>query len=457
MDITDPAELTEITATPMPAHRAEWEELLLADTELLGRIAGTIDGAFHVLFPARIVQNIKAFQDTFVRYGVTGRIYYGKKANKGASVVRACRTAGAGVDVASVGEFQAALGAGIAGTDLVVTGPAKSDALLALAVREGALIAIDGLDELDHLHAIVATITAAGHELTARILLRVLPPGSHSRFGLTGEELDLAVKRVDPNSISLEGFSFHLSGYRSIARAELAAALIPRCLEARGLGHRADTLSIGGGFGVDYVPEAAWRAFIDGVNPAWFHGDRAPAPDSYYPYHCPEPGPDMLAAILRHDDLGDRLRTAGITLAIEPGRALLDRAGSTVFTVQGRKTRTAHGRDYQILTVNGTSLSLSEQWFNTEYLPDPALWPRHTGDMTPACVGGATCLEDDMLSRRRIPLPRPAEIGDLLIYPNTAGYQMDSNESAFHDLPIPPKVELSASDGNAQFGWRFDR
>ncbi|MEV8419056.1 hypothetical protein AB0P45_36665, partial [Streptomyces niveus] len=30
--------------------------------------------------------------------------------------------------------------------------------------------------------------------------------------------------------------------------------------------------------------------------------------------------------------------------------------------------------------------------------------------------------------------------GDLLVYPNTAGYQMDSNESPFHDLAIPPKV-----------------
>jgi diaminopimelate decarboxylase len=119
------------------------------------------------------------------------------------------------------------------------------------------------------------------------------------------------------------------------------------------------------------------------------------------------------------------------------------------------KTRTAHDDPYQLLTVDGTSLSLSEQWFDSEYLPDPVLWPARPGVRTPASVGAATCLESDMLSWRRIPLPRAAEIGDLLVYPNTAGYQMDSNESAFHQLPIPPKVVLHSTSGGG-FRWTLD-
>ena len=163
----------------------------------------------------------------------------------------------------------------------------------------------------------------------------------------------------------------------------------------------------------------------------------------------------MLRAILRHRNLAQRLRENEIRLAIEPGRALLDRAGSSVFRVQGVKTRTAQGDSYQLLTVDGTSLSLSEQWFDSEYLPDPALWPTRPGAPTPASVGAATCLESDMLSWRRIPLPRAAEIDDLLVYPNTAGYQMDSNESAFHQLPIPPKVVLYSTSGG-RFRWTLD-
>ena len=42
--------------------------------------------------------------------------------------------------------------------------------------------------------------------------------------------------------------------------------------------------------------------------------------------------------------------------------------------------------------------------------------------------------------------PRRPRIGDLLVYPNTAGYQMDSNESRFHDLALPPKVVIDRTE-----------
>jgi diaminopimelate decarboxylase len=433
-----------IAARPMPAHRDEWEQRLLADPNLLEDIAFAIGGPFHVMYPERVGRNIDEFRAVFETAGVDGAIYYGKKANKAACVVRACSEHGAGVDVASAGELVAALAQGVRGEDLVVTGPAKSPDLLWLAARHGALIAVDEPGELDRL---------ARPGTAVRVLLRVLPPGSDSRFGLTEAELDAALERTDLGAIAVEGFSFHLSGYDPIARSELAATLVDRCVAARARGHAAGTISIGGGFAVDYVSAPAWRDFLDETGPDRFHA--AKSFGSYYPYHCGAPGPAMLAAVLDHGDLARRLRENDIRLAIEPGRALLDRAGSTVFRVQGVKIRTAHDHPYQLLTVDGTSLSLSEQWFDSEYLPDPALWPTRPGVATPACVGAATCLESDMLSWRRIPLPRAATIGDLLVYPNTAGYQMDSNESAFHQLPIPPKVALHpAPDGRIR--WRLD-
>lgn len=433
-----------IVAPAMPAHRDEWELRLLADPDLLRDIAFAVGGPFHVMYPERVGDNVDGFLAAFAQAGVDGAIFYGKKANKAACVVRACAEHGAGVDVSSIGELSSALTQGIRGEDLMVTGPAKSPELLWLATRHGALIAVDAPDELDGL-------VRAG--LPARVLLRMLPPGSTSRFGMTEAELDTALRRTDLGPIMVEGFSFHLSGYDPIARAELAATLIEQCRRAREQGHRAGTISIGGGFAVDYLSERTWQDFLADSDPRRFHADKRF--DSYYPYHAECPGPDMLRAILRHGNLAQRLRENEIRLAIEPGRALLDRAGSTVFRVQGTKTRSAHDDSYQLLTVDGTSLSLSEQWFDSEYLPDPTLWPDRPGVPTAVSVGAATCLESDMLSWRRIPLPRAAELGDLLVYPNTAGYQMDSNESAFHQLPIPPKVVLyDTSDG--QFRWTLD-
>jgi len=434
-----------IAAPAMPAHRDEWERLLFSDPNLLEDMAFAVNGPFHVMYPERVGRNIDGFRAIFERTGVDGAIYYGKKANKAACVVRACADHGAGVDVASIGELISALAQGIRGADLMVTGPAKSPELLWLAARHGALIAVDSPDELDRLVQLGAA---------ARVLLRVLPPCSDSRFGMSPAELDSTVDRTDLGPIRVEGFSFHLSGYDSIARSELASTLIERCGAARARGHRTATISIGGGFAVDYVGAQAWQDFLTDAGPHRFHAEKSFG--SYYPYHCDAPGPAMLAAVLDHRALAQRLRENGIRLAIEPGRALLDRAGSTAFRVQGTKTRTAQGHPYQLLTVDGTSLSLSEQWFDSEYLPDPVLWPTRPGAATPASVGAATCLESDMLSWRRIPLPRAATIGDLLIYPNTAGYQMDSNESAFHQLPIPPKVVLAPAP-NGRMRWRLDQ
>ena len=113
-----------------------------------------------------------------------------------------------------------------------------------------------------------------------------------------------------------------------------------------------------------------------------------------------------------------------------------------------------------MITVDGLSMSLSEQWKGSEFLPDPVLWPaapavepEHPGEPVRACVGGASCLEYDMLTWRKVPFPRAARAGDLLVYPNTAGYQMDKNESRFHDLPLPARFLVEDDAGGAR-AWR---
>ncbi|RJO75902.1 Y4yA family PLP-dependent enzyme [Nocardia panacis] len=432
----------------MPAHLDDWEAQAFADPDLFEALAESVGGPFHLLYPPRMARNIREFQAVFERAGVEGVVYYGKKANKSAAFARTCAENGAGIDVASVGELTAALANGIRGDELMVTGPAKSDDLLWLATRHGALLAVDDHHELQRLAALGSSA------VPARVLLRVRPPASSSRFGMSDDEIAHALTLLtDSRTLRMEGFSFHLSGYDAAARARLAADLLDRCLLAQSMELPAATISIGGGFGVDYVPESAWRRFTEGADRSRFHAGKSF--DSYYPYHFPEPGPAMLAAILDTHDVAERLRDNTIRLAIEPGRALLAHAGCTVFRVQGSKIRHAHGHPYRLLTVDGTSLSLSEQWFGSEYLPDPLLWPQRPGTPTPTSVGAATCLDSDMLSWRRIPLPRAALVGDLLIYPNTAGYQMDSNESAFHDLPIPPKVLLRRAGD--RFRWTLDK
>ena len=442
----------------LPAIAPSWFGQLAAHPSLLADMAHAIGGPFHVLFPPRFERNLKAFTHAFTSSGVSGQVLFAKKANKAGCWLSVCAETGAGVDASSAPELIQALSRGVRGADIVVTGPAKSERLLWLASRHGCLIAVDALDELDRV------IALARRGEGARIMLRVLPDANpNSRFGLDSAELDIALQRCaqQRSRVSMEGFSFHLNGYEVKPRAQLAAQLVDRVVQARAQGLAATSISIGGGFAVSYLDADTWARFLRDADEADFHSGKTFS--HFYPYHQSPTGAEMLAAILSSETdcgagtVGEKFAKTETTLLVEPGRALLDGAGLTVVPVQGFKRRS----DYGIVTVDGLSMSLSEQWKSSEFLPDPMLWPqKDTDELDPtntvrACVGGASCLEYDMLTWRKVVLPREPRHGDLLIYPNTAGYQMDKNESEFHRLPLPPKIVVRTDD-RGRFRWQLD-
>jgi diaminopimelate decarboxylase len=414
-----------------------------------------VQGPFHLLFPDQFAANLAAFQEALATAGVAGQVYYGKKANKAGCWLPVCAEAGAGVDVASVPELVHALSGGVRGEDLVVTGAAKSDELLWLAARHGCLVAIDALDELDRV--VVLTGRPADPSRAPRLLLRVRPElNPTSRFGLTSDETDRALGVCVRERLDLRGFAFHLTGYDPSPRAEMAGQLVGRCLEARRLGLAADNVDIGGGFACAYVSKSDWAHFNEQYRDDWFHTGKGFT--HFYPYYQSPTGPEMLKAVLAdrrggQESLAELLNRTGTRLLLEPGRALLDGAGVSVFPVQGYKERDGYG----IVTVDGLSASVSEQWKGSEFLPDPVVWPTLDTETSPAraCVGGASCLDYDMLTWRKVPFARRPRAGDLLVYPNTAGYQMDKNETEFHQLPLPTRVVLTRR--RRGFRWRLDQ
>lgn len=436
----------------LQAREAPWARAAREDDELLDAITHAVGGPFHLIYPDRFADNLGAFQAVLCAHGVTGRVYFGKKANKAGAWLSEVARLGGAVDVASVPELVHCLAHGIRGEDIGVTGAAKSDELLWLAARHGCTVAIDALDELERAVAI------ATGERPMAVLLRVLPAGSpHSRFGLNDGDLETALQRcaTSRQAIEMRGFSFHLDGYQVEPRAELAGVLVDRCLEARERGFPARAISIGGGFACAYLDEEDWRSFLEGLDVRQFHADRRF--ERFYPYFQTPTGASMLEAILRNRSAGrslaTRLSESDVSLYLEPGRALLDGAGMSIFPVQGFKRNDAHG----IVTVAGLSMSLSEQWKGSEYLPTPILvqrGPPREQRPVQAAVGGSSCMEYDVLTWRKVSFPATPRHGDLVVYANTAGYQMDKNESEFHQLPLPPKIVLTRRDG--RFLWRRD-
>ena len=104
--------------------------------------------------------------------------------------------------------------------------------------------------------------------------------------------------------------------------------------------------------------------------------------------------------------------------------------------------------------VEGSSFSACETWFSSEYLVDPILVKKSEGGRCSSkfYIAGHSCLEDDVLTNRFIELDSYPVPGDLLVFANTSGYQMDLLENEFHRHPMPKKVVvLKAGDGSVEF------
>ncbi|MCE7080335.1 alanine racemase [Streptomyces sp. ST2-7A] len=431
---------------------------LLDDHQAL--LADLLDGLgspLHVVLPEVFEENVATLRRACAEAGADADILFAKKANKADCYVRSAAALGVGVDAASAPELVKALAGGVPGHRIGISGPEKDDTLHALAVRHGCLVAVDSVSELRRL---AAAARLAGQRVTVLLRSRTdSQPGS--RFGMAAAERDTAVSLCAEHAghVNLRGFSFHLTGYSTAERAMAADEMIDLCLDARRRGSpSAELVDIGGGLPVRYVDPLLWEEFVERNEPAHYHG--AKNFDDFYPYGG-QSAAEAVRAIMGHPVAGGSLSAKaarhGVRFVIEPGRALLDQAGFTLFRVQQVDDR----RDtdgYAIVTVAGSSFSLSEQWFNSDYLPDPVpLSARSvTDEVFPACVAGSTCLESDLVTWRKIGFPRPVRRGDQLVYLNTAGYQMDSNESPFHDAALPAKAVLRLGDGGAPPRWQLD-
>ncbi|MCZ1004350.1 hypothetical protein O1M63_50895 [Streptomyces mirabilis] len=93
---------------------------------LLEELSYAFGGPFHFVLPDAFDANLRAMRAALDEAGVDGFVYFAKKANKAAVWVERAAARGAGVDVASLGELREALGHGMRGEHLVVTGPART-------------------------------------------------------------------------------------------------------------------------------------------------------------------------------------------------------------------------------------------------------------------------------------------------------------------------------------------
>ena len=145
--------------------------------------------------------------------------------------------------------------------------------------------------------------------------------------------------------------------------------------------------------------------------------------------------------------LAEAVRDSGLQVRCEPGRSLVDGCGLTAARVEFRKQR----RDGTWLI--GVAMNRTQcRSTSDDFLVDPLLLrPPAEGTEVPGTgaiegyLVGAYCIERELLTWRRMRFPDGVEVGDIVVFPNTAGYLMHILESASHQIPLARNLVVGAT------------
>jgi len=343
-------------------------------------------------------------------------VFYGSKAFPNVAVMRLFAEEGIGADVSTLGELEFARAAGIEGERLVMHGNAKSDEELRAAAEAGATVVLDAEDEVER------AASAGVGPVLVRVTLGVeadtheaIRTGHHgSKFGLPPELALRAVDRARERGLDVAGLHVHVGSQLADTTAHqetiaLLAAFAARCRDE--LGWIPGLVNVGGGFAVRHVldePEAPLgrlaRDVAQAVSKAWDEHD-LPAP----------------------------------RLALEPGRALVGRAGVTLYRV--RTIKRLDGMSW-VAVDGGMSDNPRPELYGARYTALSATRADQPATET-VSVGGLHCESGDVLIDDVV-LP-PPRAGDLLAVPATGAYTL-AMSSNYNATPRPAAVLVGGGE-----------
>ena len=347
--------------------------------------------------------------------GVPHRICYALKANANGALLRMLAARGAGADIVSGMELQAALRAGFPPERIVFAGVGKTKAELELAVAEGVgHVNAESEPEIRRIGAL-----AAARGKLARVSLRVNPDidaRSHpyistglreAKFGVDIALAPAILRRAQKlDGIEVVGLQCHIGSQitdlEPLASAARALAALSRQLLDEGFALR--TIDLGGGLGVSY--------------------DGRPTPDASA----------FAAAVL------PAVEKLPLTLVLEPGRSLVAAAGVLLTRVLYVKDGPA--RRFVIVDAGMNDL-LRPALYDAYHRIEPVRPHGRPAELVD--VVGPVCETSDFLGRRR-ELERP-DPGDLLAVRDAGayGFGMASNYNM-----RPRAAEVLIEDGRAR-------
>jgi diaminopimelate decarboxylase len=339
-------------------------------------------------------------------------ISYAAKALLLPDLVRHLHPRPIGIDVCSIGELIVAEQGGFEASRMTLHGAGKTpeEHEAALDGRVGRIV-IDGMDEL---RRFVARVNGRSADLLLRFNTGIeahthdfiRTAGDRSKFGFAPSEADEAFELLrQQSSLRVRGVHAHMGSqiYDAMPYVENARRLLELLGRTRAAGFdQADTIIIGGGFGVQMRPDAK----------------------------------DETIDIAGTLDAVARIIPPGIHVEIEPGRALIAAAGTSIYRVMAVK----HFEGRRFVIVDGSMADNPRPALYGAYHHFEAVEPRT--QLTPAMVCGRSCEADELGEAM---LLEDLRADDLVVMRTTGAYTY-SMSSNYNRFPRPPVIALGAGE-----------
>lgn len=432
---------------------------LIKNKEVLSNIGNMIGYPFSVIMPNEIKSNIDDFKTVFNNHNMNYKIFFAHKCNQSTAVVKECLFNGINIEVSSENELKHSLQNGYVGKNMLASGP-KNKEFIWLAIQHSLTISIDNLNELKIIVELSNRL-----QKSVDVLIRINTANSNmvkknSRFGLDDKEIVQALNILQENlNINLIGLAMHFDTVNIKEKVNGIKRCVDLTNKLLSFGFDIRVLDIGGGYKVNYIEdkneyltsitnlkenilsntkELTWNNYAFGLRS---ENNTLKGVFNSYDFYDEEVKAkyldSILSSVIDGRKVSEIINDFGLEVWIEPGRALLDNVGLTVSTINFIKV--VDNKTLVGIEMNKNQILMGDH----EIFVDPIVL--NNNEKIPAFIIGNLCLENDFIFKRQVNINKPME-KDLIVFPNTAGYYMDFEESESIMHSKKTKVVLKKED-----------
>lgn len=380
------------------------------DVEKMARKAGT---PLYVYSLSTILGHYKKLEQAF--QAVDHLICFSMKANSNLAILAALAGQGCGFDIVSGGELFRLKKAGADMKKVIFAGVGKSAAEIREAIKAGIfMFNIESWPEAEQINRVAASLKKMvkvdfrlNPNVDAHTHAYITTGKSENKFGLPMEQAATLFSRAASlKNLQVTGIHLHIGSQITevepyLKAVKKAAALIR---ELRAMGHKIQTLNLGGGLGIIYDQEA------------------------------PSTAAEFSKAVL------PLLKDLRIKLILEPGRFIVGNAGILVTEVMYLKSSAT--KTFVIVDTAMNDL-IRPSLYDAFHAILPVNQDRPKGPVKLVDVVGPVCESGDFLAKdRKMMLPQS---GDLLAIRSAGayGFVMSSN---YNTRPRAAEILVDGKD-----------